>query len=344
MRLSGRADVDRIPQGSGFLKCELIEVDMAKKKSTQEIMAALRKETAAKSGGSPRPETPADAAPASEEAAAPKVPAAKGGPAPKSTKDIMAALRKETAGGGAKTEGAAKPAAKKAVAAKSAAAAPATGEKPSVQEMLKAAREGKPVEDKSAAPPPKKPIAAGALRAAKNKEAEADQDRRVFLLAWLYSPFEAAWLMLSAASVAFMLGMARFMMPNVLVEPPSKFKVGGPGEFSPGTVSTKYIPEFGVWIVNTAYQGNQLIFALRAVCTHLGCTPSWLEGEQKFKCPCHGSGFYIDGVNFEGPAPRPLERVAIALAPDGLLEVDKSFTFQQEMGQWSDPASFYKVG
>ena len=41
----------------------------------------------------------------------------------------------------------------------------------------------------------------------------------------------------------------------------------------------------------------------RAVCTHLGCTPNWLEAEQKFKCPCHGSGFYKDGINFEGPAP-----------------------------------------
>ena len=50
-----------------------------------------------------------------------------------------------------------------------------------------------------------------------------------------------------------------------------------------------------------------------SVCTHLGCTPNWLEGEQKFKCPCHGSGFYKDGINFEGPAPRPLERYAIRI-------------------------------
>lgn len=321
---------------------------MAKKKSTKDILAALRAEAGAKSGGSPPAESApsesasAESAPASE-AAAPKAPAAKSGPAPKSTKDILAALRKEGASGGAKAEGA-KPATKKPVAAKAGAATPTTGEKPSVQEMLKAAREGKPIEDKSAAPPPKKPVAAGAIRAAKNKEAQEEQDRRVFLLAWVYSPFVAAWVMLSAATGAFLLGMARFMMPNILVEPPSIFKVGGPGEFAPGTVSTKYIPEFGVWIVNTAYQGNQVIVALRAVCTHLGCTPSWLESEQKFKCPCHGSGFYIDGINFEGPAPRPLERVGIALAPDGLLEVDKSLTFQQEMGQWDDPASFYKVG
>ena len=33
--------------------------------------------------------------------------------------------------------------------------------------------------------------------------------------------------------------------------------------------------------------------------TALGCTPNWLEAEFKFKCPCHGSGFYISGINFE---------------------------------------------
>ena len=92
--------------------------------------------------------------------------------------------------------------------------------------------------------------------------------------------------------------------------------------------------------MNGEYNGQQQIFALRTVCTHLGCTPNWLEAEQKFKCPCHGSGFYKDGINFEGPAPRPLERYAIRSADDGQLEVDKSSTFQEEMGQWNDPASF----
>jgi cytochrome b6-f complex iron-sulfur subunit len=319
---------------------------MAEKKSTKDILAALRAETAKKSAETPAESQPAGAgSSAGEEAPAAKAPAAKSGAAPKSTKDIMAALRKETAGGGAKPTAKAdgpKPAAKKAAAKR--VPVEAGGEKPSVQEMLKAAREGKPLEETPAKPVPKKPVAAGAIRAAKNKAAQEDQDRRVFLLAWLYSPFIAAWVLFSTASGAFLLGMARFMMPNVLVEPPSIFKVGGPGEFSAGTVSTKYKAEYGVWIVNTLYQGNQLIFALRSVCTHLGCTPSWLEGEQKFKCPCHGSGFYIDGINFEGPAPRPLERVGIALAPDGLLEEDQSLTFQHEMGQWADPASCYKVG
>ena len=94
---------------------------------------------------------------------------------------------------------------------------------------------------------------------------------------------------------------------------------------------------------NYEYKGKKEIFALRTVCTHLGCTPNWLEGEQKFKCPCHGSGYYKDGVNFEGPAPRPLERFAIRIGDDGQLEVDTSKTFHEELGQWTDPSSFVPV-
>ena len=101
--------------------------------------------------------------------------------------------------------------------------------------------------------------------------------------------------------------------------------------------------EFKVWIANSEYNGQQEIYALQSVCTHLGCTPNWLEAEQKFKCPCHGSGFYMDGINFEGPAPRPLERYAIRIASDGQIEIDSSRTFQEEMGQWSDPSCFIPV-
>ena len=64
--------------------------------------------------------------------------------------------------------------------------------------------------------------------------------------------------------------------------------------------------------------------AFSAVCTHLGCTPNWLAGENKFKCPCHGSGFYMTGINFEGPAPRPLERYRVVLADDGQVLIDKT--------------------
>lgn len=165
------------------------------------------------------------------------------------------------------------------------------------------------------------------------------------MLVWslLMTPFMAAFASLAEVGGLWTLHTARFMMPNVLVEPPSKFKVGPLSDYPLNTVSNKWKDQYGVWIVHTdQYEGQNLIFALASVCTHLGCTPSWLDGEQKFKCPCHGSGFYITGVNFEGPAPRPLERMGLKIA-EGMLEVDKSMKFQEEMGQWTDPASFVAV-
>lgn len=139
------------------------------------------------------------------------------------------------------------------------------------------------------------------------------------------------------------LGTIRFLYPNALSEPPSKFKVGFPSDFETGQVDNRFKDQ-NAWIVRIRDpQLGDIIYALSTTCTHLGCTPNWLEGEQKFKCPCHGSGFKITGVNFEGPAPRPLERWAIRIAEDGQLEVDKSKKFQKELGQWDDPESYVKV-
>ncbi|WP_422296517.1 ubiquinol-cytochrome c reductase iron-sulfur subunit [Candidatus Binatus sp.] len=75
-----------------------------------------------------------------------------------------------------------------------------------------------------------------------------------------------------------------------------------------------------------------------AKCTHLGCTTRWLKTEQKFKCPCHGSDYYISGLNFEGPAPRPMDRFNSSIADDGQLEVGKSSIFTMEPGNRSERA------
>ncbi len=136
---------------------------------------------------------------------------------------------------------------------------------------------------------------------------------------------------------------ARFMMPNVTTEPARRFRVGFPDDYPPGHVETRYQQRYGVWVVHGKYQGRREIYALQTTCTHLGCITLWQPSEQKFKCPCHGSGFNKDGTNFEGPAPRPLERYAICLADDGQLEVDRGQVFQQELGQWNNPACYVKV-
>jgi cytochrome b6-f complex iron-sulfur subunit len=290
--------------------------------SVKDIMAMAR----AGKGGSP----PAEASTAVEEKPAPKPekPAAKKADAvkttkvdaappmgPKDTASILAAARKSVRPG---------PMTKEAFASRGVATAAAT------------TKEAAPKKEKPAVPPmPAKPA-----YAKKVEPAAGEEDRRSFLSAALGTALGLGFTALSATGALWTLGTARFMFPNILTEPPSKFKVGFPDQFPPGYVETKFIAQYGVWVVKGEYNGQPQIYALRTVCTHLGCTPNWLEAEQKFKCPCHGSGFYKDGINFEGPAPRPLERYAIRLADDGQLEIDKSKLFQEELGQWNEPASF----
>jgi cytochrome b6-f complex iron-sulfur subunit len=151
-----------------------------------------------------------------------------------------------------------------------------------------------------------------------------------------------AWGAFSAASAAALAATGRFMFPNVLNEPPQQFTAGFPIEYGMG-VDERWKERFGVWIVRTPEDivtRTSGFYALISICTHLGCTPNYLAAEVKFKCPCHGSGFRTTGINFEGPAPRPLERARIVLAEDGQILVDKSRKFQFELGQWTDPEAF----
>lgn len=173
--------------------------------------------------------------------------------------------------------------------------------------------------------------------------AAASRPRRGFFRTIFGSAVAVGFTSLAITHLLWLLGLVRFLFPNILIEPPTRFKAGYPDEYAPGEVAERFKARFGVWVVRHVYQGRPQIYALKAVCTHLGCTPIWLESEQRFKCPCHGSGFYKDGVHFEGPAPRPLERFAIRIAEDGQLEVDKSRTFHEELGQWTDPECFVEV-
>lgn len=326
-----------------------------KKMSVAEMIAAARKADGGGAASSAESAAPEESV--AEEQVAPTT-SAKPTPAKSSSggrlsvAEMMAMARAEKTGGG-EEKPAAKPAAKKAAkpaAAKAAkpseprdtASIMASARKPSkagpmnkAEAAAKAKADPKPKPKIIVPPMPEKPAYAMAKPLAKAKDKSSEADRRGFLVGGMVG--------LGAVTLLWTVETVRFMFPNVLREPPSKFKVGQPDAFPAGQVNTKFKAKFGVWIVNAEYNGQQQIYALRSVCTHLGCTPNWLEAEQKFKCPCHGSGFYKDGVNFEGPAPRPLERFVIQIASDGQIEIDKSRMFFEEKGEWSDPSCYIPV-
>ena len=193
------------------------------------------------------------------------------------------------------------------------------------------------------AAPPKPAAAAPPKPAAARPPEKKGKERRFFLFAMFGSALAVGFTTMTCTLTAMTLGTVRFLFPNVLSEPPSKFKVGFPDQYEEGKVTDRYKDQ-NAWVVRWHDdKGRGIIYALSTTCTHLGCTPNWLEREEKFKCPCHGSGFYITGINFEGPAPRPLERWGISVGEDGQIVVDKSQKFQYEQGKWDDPNSYIVV-
>jgi len=146
------------------------------------------------------------------------------------------------------------------------------------------------------------------------------------------------WFSIAGFLTTCFLMFVRFFLPRSITEPASTFKVGFPGDYALG-VDTKYQQQYRIWVDKT----SDRIFVIYARCTHLGCTPDWKASENKFKCPCHGSGYDSEGINFEGPAPRPMDRAHVELDPEGQIVVDVSRLFQKpkgEVGHFDDPGAY----
>jgi cytochrome b6-f complex iron-sulfur subunit len=133
----------------------------------------------------------------------------------------------------------------------------------------------------------------------------------------------------------------RFFFPRTLFEPKTQFTIGPASDFGLG-VETKFQEQDRIWVVRTTSR----LFVIYARCTHLGCTPDWKASENKFKCPCHGSGYDSEGVNFEGPAPRPMDRAKVELDVQGRIVVDTSKLYACPKGgrcEFDDPGSYLPV-
>jgi cytochrome b6-f complex iron-sulfur subunit len=175
-----------------------------------------------------------------------------------------------------------------------------------------------------------KAAAAGGVGSGGRIGSEIDSKRRRLVWTGVVA-FLATWL----------LAFFRFFLPRTLFEPSTVFKIGYPSDFGLG-VDTKFQQKYRIWVDRIPGR----LFVIYAKCTHLGCTPDWKPSENKFKCPCHGSGYDSEGVNFEGPAPRPMDRAQVELAPDGQVLVDVSRLYQWPKGQpshFDDPGAFLPV-
>jgi cytochrome b6-f complex iron-sulfur subunit len=149
------------------------------------------------------------------------------------------------------------------------------------------------------------------------------------------------WATIAGSLITFFLMFVRFFLPRSILEPSSVFRIGSPNDYALG-VDTKWQQQYRIWVTRT----SDRLFVIYARCTHLGCTPDWKSSENKFKCPCHGSGYDSEGINFEGPAPRPMDRAKVTVDAEGQIVVDIGTLYEWPKGgtnHFDDDGAFIRV-
>jgi len=198
---------------------------------------------------------------------------------------------------------------------------PANSATPQPGETVKA---GEPSQAAAPAKPPLPPAAKALPRAGAVVESTPDPPvnkmrRRI------------VWASVAGFLITSFLMFLRFFLPRSILEPSSSFRIGSPDDYALG-VDTKWQQQYRIWVTKT----SDRLFVIYARCTHLGCTPDWKASENKFKCPCHGSGYDSEGINFEGPAPRPMDRAHVELDAEGQILVDIAKLYDWPKGEKSE--------
>ncbi len=99
-------------------------------------------------------------------------------------------------------------------------------------------------------------------------------------------------------------------------EPEDMYVVGYVKDFEPKRI---YPFSSGKFYIYKFDDGG--IIAISYVCTHLGCTIQYDEGQGSFVCPCHASAFNIKGEVLSPPATRPLDVLPVYIK-NGEIKVD----------------------
>ncbi len=139
-------------------------------------------------------------------------------------------------------------------------------------------------------------------------------DRRQFLgIAWL-----TATVALMGESLA---ALGRFIQPVIDGGFGGMVKAGTLEEFPPGSIT---LVKEGRFFLSCLDDGSFL--ALWQRCTHLGCSVPWVEDEDQFHCPCHGSLYDKLGEVQGGPAPRPMDYFPVIIeAGEVFVNTEEAF-------------------
>lgn len=74
---------------------------------------------------------------------------------------------------------------------------------------------------------------------------------------------------------------------------------------------TGHVLEYNGQKIGVYKDANGKIFAVKPICTHLGCLLSWNNLDKTWDCPCHGSRFDYMGHQLYNPAIRDLDVVEV---------------------------------
>jgi len=111
-------------------------------------------------------------------------------------------------------------------------------------------------------------------------------------------------------------GIFRFLGYQQPVESPVRLALMDAEAYPVGSVTA--VPQLKAWVL----RDEAGLYALSAVCSHLGCTIS--KTDTGFECPCHGSRFNMKGTALQGPAVKQLEYLELSLTEENLVVLDSS--------------------
>ncbi len=121
-------------------------------------------------------------------------------------------------------------------------------------------------------------------------------------------------LSLALSGVLTTIGVVKFLGYQSAPVTPTRFTLKAPTDYATGSITN--VPEARAYVLRDA----KGLYAVSAICTHLGCTVNHNDAE--FDCPCHGSRYNNGGFVLKGPAKLPLDRLELSLSADGVVVLD----------------------